>query len=347
MAGGGNAASDASHVLPAKKAKTVPNKAPETKTRCVRESGVCTCMLEAVLVQCKSCIENNPSWSCFASPFSSTMQKLFQHPKAEEAFGFIRRNNIPYDARNALRWAMRTDKFDIFKAIFKDNRSKYFHSPSVFASYYSDFLMNTGAVSHSMVPYLDFLAKEGAVPTPNHLTTLINNWDTLHGVDIVRWLVNNGLQVDRSHVESAIFCSNVSALRCFVDLNFPLRAEKHFVHQAAENIDVETVKFLLDDVGLQVSIPELLKDIRIAWENSVTIEEKRYEDPLGMDMAYRRLRQYLLAKEGYSPEMDRKRFHKILQLFEANKEAYSCADYLDMMKFLKHLHDETLNQTVV
>ena len=39
MAEGGNAASDASHVLPAKKAKTVPNKAPETKTRCVRESG--------------------------------------------------------------------------------------------------------------------------------------------------------------------------------------------------------------------------------------------------------------------------------------------------------------------
>ena len=68
-----------------------------------------------------------------------------------------------------------------------------------------------------------------------------------------------------------------------MDLNFPLRAEKHFVHQAAENIDVETVKFLLDEVGLQVSIPELLKDIRIAWENSVTIEEKRDEDPLGMD----------------------------------------------------------------
>ena len=132
-----------------------------------------------------------------------------------------------------------------------------------------------------------------------------------------------------------------------MDLNFPLRAEKHFVHQAAENIDVETVKFLLDEVGLQVSIPELLKDIRIAWENSVMIEEKRYEDPLGMDTAYRRLRQYLLAKEGYSPEMDRKRLHKILQLFEANKEAYSCADYLDMMKFLKHLHDETLNQTIV
>ncbi len=169
---------------------------------------------------------------------------------------------------------MRTDKFDIFKAIFNDNRSKYFHSPSVFASYYSDFLMYS-VVSHSMVPYLDFLAKEGAMPTSNHLTTLINNWDTLHGVDIVRWLVNNGIQVDRSHVESAIFCSNVSALRCFVDLNFPLRAEKHFVHQAAENIDVETVKFLLDEVGLQVSIPELLKDIRIAWENSVTIEEKR------------------------------------------------------------------------
>ena len=65
--------------------------------------------------------------------------------------------------------------------------------------------MNTGAVSHSMVPYLDFLAKEGAVPTPNHLTTLINNWDTLHGVDIVAWLVNNGIQVDRSRERDFLF----------------------------------------------------------------------------------------------------------------------------------------------
>ena len=73
------------------------------------------------------------------------------------------------------------------------------------------------------------------------------------------------------------------------------------------------------------------------------IEDRRYDDPMGMEADYRRLRQYLLAKEGYSPERDRKRLHKILQLFEANKEAYSCADYLDMMKFLKHLHDETLD----
>ena len=69
---------------------------------------------------------------------------------------------------------MRTDKFDIFKAIFNDNRSKYFHSPSVFASYYSDFLMNTGAVSHSMVPYLDFgFSRQGRgsadAQSPHHI----------------------------------------------------------------------------------------------------------------------------------------------------------------------------------
>jgi len=345
MAEGGNAASNASRASKVKKAKTAPKKAPETKTRCVREPGICTCTLDAVLAQCKSCIDNNPSWSCLTSSYSSTMQKLFQNPKAEESFRWMQSNNVQYDARNALRWAMRTDKFEIFKDIFNDNRAKYFPSPNVFPDFYTEFLINTGFISHSMVPYLEFIAKEGAAPTSNHLTTLINNWSTVHGADIVRWLIDNGIQVDRSHVESAIFCSNVSALRCFwKDVHSPLRQqEKFFAHQAAENIDFETIKFLLDEVEIQVSIPELLKDLRIAWENSAMIEDRRYDDPMGMEADYRRLRQYLLAKEGYSPERDRKRLHKILQLFEANKEAYSCADYLDMMKFLKHLHDETLD----
>jgi hypothetical protein len=100
-------------------------------------------------------------------------------------------------------------------------------------------------------------------------------------------------------------------------------------------------KYLIDEAALVYDIDDLLTSLRDAWEHSDAMADRRYEDPIGLERRYRDLRQYLRSKKGWSPEADRARLHVILQLFEAHKETFKTAQYVDIMQFLKRLHDET------
>lgn len=267
--------------------------------------------------------------------------------KLRDLLKFMREHAVSYDGKQAMRVAVRLNRLETFRCIFEECAAKSFpeSSPFILNDFFNDIISNGSYHKHSVIDFLKVLKDQGAKPELRNVNTIINSWGSAdresRSADLLRWLKNEGgVQPDASHMECAVLRSNVTLLKIFRD-EMGLVLQPYFVSQACENLDIPMTKYLIDEAALVYDIDDLLTSLRDAWEHSDAMADRRYEDPIGLERRYRDLRQYLRSKKGWSPEADRARLHVILQLFEAHKETFKTAQYVDIMQFLKRLHDET------
>ena len=309
----------------------------------------CKCLYDAVRVKCGHCVSVNTHWQ--RNFYESLLSRLFEDEsdaeKLRDLLKFMREHAVSYDGKQAMRVAVRLDRLETFRCIVEECAAKSFpeSSPFILNDFFNDIISNGSYHKHSVIDFLKVLKDQGAKPELRNVNTIINSWGSAdresRSADLLRWLKNEGgVQPDASHMECAVLRSNVTLLKIFRD-EMGLVLQPYFVSQACENLDIPMTKYLIDEAALVYDIDDLLTSLRDAWEHSDAMADRRYEDPIGLERRYRDLRQYLRSKKGWSPEADRARLHVILQLFEAHKETFKTAQYVDIMQFLKRLHDET------
>lgn len=314
----------------------------------------CQTTYDVVRARCGFCLKKK---SMHINLYESSIVKLFQEdPDPKQALAWMQENGMAYEVRSALRALLKTNKFDLFTYLFETTREKTFpiSAPGILNEFFNELVSNAyGLITGdgvNLVPiekYLKFLIDSGAKAQPRNVNAVLNNGVWTDGRSetsekLLHFLKNEGgVSPDVSHAEVALLRSNINGLKFLHDvMGVPYQA--YHVSMACENLDAKTVKFLIDDAGVNHDIDELYASLRDAWLHSETLHDRRYEDPFSIERKYNELKKYLRAKKGWSPERDRERLRTILTLFENHKETFQTAIYLDMCQFLKRLHQETL-----
>ena len=322
----------------------------------------CACVLDAIVSRCSFCLKKNPYWS--RTLYDSTMSKLFETVTVTEdligddgLLAWMKENGFSFDLKSTLRTAMRINKFDVFAFLFQKYREQMFPeaSPKAISDFFNDTIAHGYSSFHTnprdnlqkIEKFLKFMINHGAKADAKNINALINNYSWSDDIKaeaakcLMHFLKNvGGVCPDTSHAEVALLGGNVRALKCLRD-EFDVPFQPYFVSMACENLDIKTVTFLIDEAGVTHNVDELLESLREAWDHSEMLADRRYDDPINLERKHRELRQYLRAKKGWSPERDRERLRTILTLFEQHKEEFQTCIYVDLMQYLKRLHDDT------
>ena len=321
----------------------------------------CSCAFDIIISRCSFCSKTNPSRVLF----DNTVSKLFETVTATEVLigddgllAWMKAHGFSFDLKSALRTAMRIHNFDLFAFLFQTYGEHTFPktSPRALNDFFDDTIgrligyrrgLNAPLDLQKIEKFLTFMIDHGARAERKNIEALICKYSWSNDIEsdaakrLMHFLKNvGGVCPDTSHAEVALLTGNVRALQYLHD-EFDVPFQPYFVHMACENVDIKAVTFLIDEADVTHNVDELLRSLHEAWEHSDMLADRRYDDPVNLERKYRELRRYLRAKKGWSPERDRQRLRTILELFDLHKEEFQTCVYVDLMQYLKRLHDDT------